>query len=131
MAGTDRDNWGVDEGVGVTLLGAVERRSRRAHREYLVFADLVARVCSRLGLGPSLVVAIRDGYGRAVAGGDCAAYASDAGPAASGDPGRRGGSGSAVGRTVEPPHAWPRLHGDGERTAAPRPLAMSRGVEMP
>lgn len=50
MAETDRASWGVDEGVGVTLLGAIRRRARRAHREYLVFADLVARVYSRLGL---------------------------------------------------------------------------------
>jgi hypothetical protein len=67
MAGTHRDNWG-DEGVGVTRLGAVERRSRRARREYLVFADLVARVCSGPSLGDCAYRTDGPGYRRSSSG---------------------------------------------------------------
>jgi hypothetical protein len=139
MARTDNDAWGVAEGVSVMALGAAEGRSREVEDEHPLFTDPFAQVSSRRGRRPRLVIAaVRQGCGRAVAGGGSAAIAVGASPIgilriahevvrrvphrrwprqcpASGDPRRRVGSRSTFAGIVGQPPVWPPLQVDGGR----------------
>jgi hypothetical protein len=80
MARTRNDSWGVAQSVDVTTRDAAERRSVQAQSEYL-YADPFAQVPPRRGWRPWLVMAaIRQAYGRAVAGRASAASSAGASP---------------------------------------------------